>query len=86
MPDFLVEYEGGRIVIIEVKDPSRLDSNEVQRKRKAAEILPAAAHGLFNCDGSVNTTRSFPTVLTLSFTASTEKSGQNLAFAKTFAP
>jgi hypothetical protein len=38
VPDFLVEYEGGRKVIIEVKDPSRLDSNEVQRKRKAAEI------------------------------------------------
>ncbi len=38
VPDFLVEYEGGRKAIIEVKDPSRLDSNDVQRKRKAAEI------------------------------------------------
>lgn len=38
VPDFLVEYEGGRKVVIEVKDPSRLDSNDVQRKRKAAEI------------------------------------------------
>ena len=38
VPDFLVEYEGGKKAIIEVKDPSRLDSNEVQRKRKAAEI------------------------------------------------
>jgi hypothetical protein len=31
VPDFLVEYE-------EVKDPSRMDSNDVQRKRKAAEM------------------------------------------------
>jgi len=38
VPDFLVEYEGGRKAIVEVKDPSRLDSNDVQRKRKAAEI------------------------------------------------
>ena len=38
LPDFLVEYEDGSKVIIEVKDPSRLDSNDVQRKRKAAEI------------------------------------------------
>ena len=38
VPDFLVEYEGGRKVIVEVKDPSRIDSNDVQRKRKAAEI------------------------------------------------
>src|SRR6267142_554316 len=38
VPDFLVEYEGGRRVIVEVKDPSRLGSNDVQRKRKAAEI------------------------------------------------
>jgi hypothetical protein len=37
-PDFLVEYEDGRKAIIEVKDPSRLDSNDLQRKRKAAEI------------------------------------------------
>ena len=38
LPDFLVEYEGGRKVIVEVKDPSRLDSDDVLRKRKAAEI------------------------------------------------
>jgi hypothetical protein len=38
VPDFLVEYQDGRKAIIEVKDPSRLDSNDVQRKRKAAEI------------------------------------------------
>lgn len=38
VPDFLVEYEGGKKVLIEVKDPSRMDSNDVQRKRKAAEI------------------------------------------------
>jgi hypothetical protein len=38
VPDFLVEYEDGRKAIIEAKDPSRLDSNDVQRKRKAAEI------------------------------------------------
>ncbi len=37
VPDFLVEYEDGRKVIVEVKDPSRIDSNDVQRKRKAAE-------------------------------------------------
>lgn len=38
VPDFFVEYEGGEKQIIEVKDPSRIDSNDVQRKRKAAEI------------------------------------------------
>ena len=38
VPDFLVEYEDGRKAVIEVKDPSRLDSNDVQRKRKSAEI------------------------------------------------
>jgi TnsA endonuclease N terminal len=37
-PDFLVEYTDGRVAIVEVKDPSRIDSPEVQRKRKAAEI------------------------------------------------
>jgi len=37
-PDFLVEYSDGKKAIIEVKDPSRLDSNDVQRKRKASEI------------------------------------------------
>lgn len=38
VPDFLVEYEDGRKVLIEVKDPSRMDSNDVKRKCKAAEI------------------------------------------------
>ena len=36
VPDFLVEYSDGRKAVIEVKDPSRLDSNELARKRKAA--------------------------------------------------
>ncbi len=38
VPDFLVEYADGGKAVIEVKDPSRMDSNDVQRKRKAAEI------------------------------------------------
>lgn len=38
VPDFIVQYDDGRKVIIEVKDPSRIDSNDVQRKRKAAEM------------------------------------------------
>ncbi len=38
MPDFIVEYEDGKKIIIEVKDPSRVDSDDVKRKRKAAEI------------------------------------------------
>lgn len=38
VPDFLVEYDDGRKVIIEVKDPSRIDSDDVKRKRKAAEL------------------------------------------------
>lgn len=38
VPDFIVEYDQRRKVIIEVKDPSRVDSNDVQRKRKAAEM------------------------------------------------
>jgi len=37
-PDFLVEYDDGRRVIIEVKDPSRMDSPDILRKRKSAEI------------------------------------------------
>jgi hypothetical protein len=37
-PDFLVEYDDHRKAIIEVKDPSRIDSDDVCRKRKAAEI------------------------------------------------
>ena len=38
VPDFIVEYIDGKRVIIEVKDPTRIDSDEVQRKRKAAEM------------------------------------------------
>jgi len=38
VPDFIVEYDGGAKALIEVKYPSRLDSDEVKRKRKAAEI------------------------------------------------
>jgi len=37
-PDFIVEYTDGRKAILEVKDPGRLDSDEVKRKRKAAEM------------------------------------------------
>ncbi|MDE0343084.1 MAG: TnsA endonuclease N-terminal domain-containing protein [Deltaproteobacteria bacterium] len=44
VPDFLVEYEDGRKAVIEVKDPSRLDSNDVQRKRRAAEIWCKQRH------------------------------------------
>ncbi len=43
-PDFLVEYDDGRRVIIEVKDPSRIDSDDVQRKRKAAELWCKQRH------------------------------------------
>ncbi|MCX6646267.1 MAG: TnsA endonuclease N-terminal domain-containing protein [bacterium] len=38
VPDFLVEYTDDRRAIIEVKDPSRVDSDDVQRKRKSAEM------------------------------------------------
>jgi len=38
VPDFFVEYLDGKKEIREVKDPTRIDSNDVQRKRKAAEI------------------------------------------------
>lgn len=38
VPDFLVQYEDGRRVVLEVKDPSRMDSDDVRRKRKAAEM------------------------------------------------
>lgn len=37
-PDFLVEFTDGRKVLIEGKDPSRMDSDDVKRKRKAAEM------------------------------------------------
>jgi hypothetical protein len=37
-PDFIVEYIDGHKAILEVKDPSRIDSDEVKRKRKAAEM------------------------------------------------
>ena len=35
-PDFIVEYADGRKAMIEVKDPSRVDSPSVQRKANAA--------------------------------------------------
>ena len=38
VPDFIVEYIDGKKLILEVKDPSRVDSDEVKRKRKAAEM------------------------------------------------
>ena len=38
VPGFPVEYTDGRRVLVEVKDPSRVDTDEVKRKRKAAEI------------------------------------------------
>lgn len=38
VPDFIVEYDDGNRVLIEVKDPSRIDSDDVKRKRKAAEM------------------------------------------------
>lgn len=38
VPDFLVEYVDGRVALLEVKDPSRMDSDDVKRKRKAAEM------------------------------------------------
>jgi len=44
VPDFIVEYVDGRKAIIEVKDPSRLDSDDVQRKRKAAEMWCKQRH------------------------------------------
>lgn len=37
-PDFLVEYTDDRKALVEVKDPTRLDSDDVKRKRKAAEM------------------------------------------------
>ena len=44
VPDFLVEYVDGRKALLEVKDPSRIDSKDVQRKRKAAEIWCRQRH------------------------------------------
>lgn len=38
VPDFLVQYSDGRVALIEVKDPSRMDSDDVKRKRSAAEM------------------------------------------------
>lgn len=37
LPDFLVEYADGRLAIIEVKGPDKMDSPSVLRKRSAAE-------------------------------------------------
>lgn len=36
-PDFLVETTDGRKKLVEVKDPRLIDSQEVQRKRRAGE-------------------------------------------------
>ncbi len=44
VPDFLVEYSDGKKAIIEVKDPSRIDSDDVQRKRRSAEIWCKKRH------------------------------------------
>jgi len=44
VPDFLVEYEDGRQAVIEVKDPSRIESDDVKRKRKAAEMWCKQRH------------------------------------------
>src|SRR5260370_18402171 len=38
VPDFLVEYIDSKKAIVQVKDPSRLDSDDVKRKRKAPEM------------------------------------------------
>ncbi len=38
VPDFIVEYQDGSKALTEVKDPSRMDSDDVQRKRKAADL------------------------------------------------
>ena len=37
-PDFLVEYEDGQKAVIEVKDPGRIDSDDVLRKGRAATM------------------------------------------------
>lgn len=44
VPDFLVEYTDGRKAVVEVKDPSRIDSDDVQRKRRAAEMWCKQRH------------------------------------------
>lgn len=44
VPDFLVEYTDNRKALIEVKDPSRMDSDDVKRKRKAAEMWCKQRH------------------------------------------
>lgn len=37
-PDFLVEYDDGTRKLIETKDKSKIDTDEVQRKRQSAEL------------------------------------------------
>jgi hypothetical protein len=37
-PDFLVEHTDGTKALIEVKDPTRVDSDDVLRKRRSAEM------------------------------------------------
>lgn len=44
VPDFFIEYQDGRKALIEVKDPTRVDSDDVQRKRKAAEMWCKQRH------------------------------------------
>lgn len=44
VPDFFVEYTDGRKALIEVKDPSRMDSDDVKRKRKSAEMWCKQRH------------------------------------------
>lgn len=44
VPDFLVEYSDGLVALIEVKDPTRMDSDDVKRKRKAAEMWCKQRH------------------------------------------
>jgi len=34
VPDFLIEYEDGRKAVVEVKDPSRVESNDVHASAK----------------------------------------------------
>lgn len=38
LPDFLVEYEDGSRKLVETKDKSKMDTDEVKRKRVAAEL------------------------------------------------
>jgi hypothetical protein len=50
VPDFFIEYDDGRKAILEVKDPSRLDSNDVQRKRSLQRLVQATRNGIHDGD------------------------------------